>query len=211
MSKKRSIKGALNKNQTTKVNKMIDSKINKKHQTKERAILIASTAITAGAGLIVPLTAMFGGDDNGERVANDVYPTLLDFYFEWILDPADSTNLCRLTLIHWFDDDATIVPTLGNVFEDTSGSRPLSPFNFNNKGGNRTFSVLFDRIYTVSVSGSQSKASRIKLFGKRLPNEINFNDSASLAGKNKVYIILWSDSTVSGPSFKLNGVFKYKN
>ncbi len=207
----RTRKPVLSKPQTKKVSDMIDRKINKVMSTKHVDIMLDSQTVTAGTGLFEPITNIIGGTEDFQRVGLEIRPTLIDFYFEWIIDATDATNVCRLSLIHWMDDDVENAPTLAKIFQDIANVRPFSAFKFANVGANRTFTVLFDRIYTVSKTGSQSKASRVKLFGRKLPNVISYNEKDETSGKNKVYLIGWSDSTVNGPNFKMHGKFSYKD
>ncbi len=192
-----------------KIGKMIDTKMNRRHQTKERRIAVLDEIVDAPNGFIQDLTGVATGDANGERIGLDIFPTLIDFFWEVIVD--DITNVFRISLIHWKEDDAINPPTLANLFEDNAVVRPFSPWKFSNKGANREFTVLHDRIYTLNQDGHNNRAGRIRLFGKRLPNNIHFNDNASLNSIGGVYLVVRSDSSVGGPVFKLQGVFKYKN
>ncbi len=205
-------RGGLNKTEKKQVGKMIDRKTNLFIETKEVDIQQTSAVITAGAGLLIPITGIIAGSDNSQRIGLEIRPTIIDFYFEWIADTLDPTNLVRLTLVQWFSDDAIDVPSLAKIFEDIANVRPLLAFNFTNKGKNKKFRVLFDRIYTLSdQQGPLTKASRIRLFGRKLPNVIAYNSAGGTNGKNKVYLVLWSDSTVGGPVFKMHGMFAYKD
>lgn len=205
------IRGGLNKTEKKQVGKMIDRKTNLFIETKEIGIRQVSTVVTA-AGIVSSLTNIEDGTGNGQRVGLEIRPTILNFYFEWIGDAADDSNSCRLTLIQWFLNDNNDPPTLANVFDDVTNERPFSDFKFSNKGKHKQFRVLFDRIYTVSFTkGPVNKASQVRLFGRKLPNVIAYNNSINDKGKNKVYMILWSDSAVSGPLFKMHGKFAYKD
>lgn len=194
-----------------KIGKMIDRRMNAKHETKEKSITRTGVGITATFGLVESITTLVDGTKNGERIGLEVFPTLIEFDYEWIVDVTDVTNICRTTVIHWKDDDAVNDPDISKIYEDVAFVRPLSAFKYANKGEAREFTVLYDRYHSLNIHGKDSVVGKVKLYGRRLPNVINFNDSTTSAGKGKVYLVLWSDSTLSGPRFKMNGVFKYKN
>lgn len=197
------------------LSKMIDRKINRKlnakTQTKEKLITQTSTIVTADTGIILSLMDLDDGIENGQRIGLEVFPTSIEFNYEFIVQTADVTNIVRLVLIHWKDETSDNPPTLAKIFQDTVFVRPLSPFNFANKGSARSFTVLYDRILTLNIHGLDNKSGKVKLFGRKLPNNIHFNDASTTEAQGKVFMVVWSDSAANGPKFKMNGVFKYKN
>lgn len=209
MAKRRGIFVKTGELDTKKVNKMIDKKIAIHHQTKEKRIAQVAIAITADDGLILSLMDLVDGTTNGARVGLEVFPTLIDFFYEFIFQ--DITNSVRISLINWKDDTNVNAPTLAKLFEDTGAVRPFSPWKFSNKGSARTFTVLKDNVYSLSQDGVPNRVGRIRLFGKKLPNVVHFNDAGTFAAQSKVFLVVTSDSAISGPGFKMQGVFKYKN
>ncbi len=196
----------LNKTQSKQVKGMI----NKRHDTKKVDIAQSSVSILAGDALIIPLTNVINGDQDGQRVGLEIQPTIIDLYYEFIADPADTTNICRLTLIEWKNNDVNNVPSDAKIFQDIASERPLSYYNFAREGTD--FRVLHNSMHALSNSqGPVNVVRRVRLFGRRIPKKITFTTTGSASATNKVYLIAWSDSAVSGPQFKMHGMFAFKD
>lgn len=190
--------------------KQVEGMISKHHETKRIDIAISPTTVTAGAGVIVPITNISDGTKDGERIGLSINPTLIDIYYEFIADPADSTNICRLVLIEWKDNDVNNVPSLAKIFQDVSNERPLSYYNFAREHEN--FRVLHNAMHALSNDqGPMNVIRRVRLFGRRLPKEITYTGTAASDASGKIYLIAWSDSSVSGPVIKMHGMFAYKD
>jgi len=193
------------KAQRAYINKTANNKIAKKVKRKQTDIMIANTGIGATVGLVVAINGVVQGTDNGQRIGDGIQTLLIDFYWEWIV--ADSTNMCRITIIIWKELD-DVAPLIGDIFQDTSNVRPFSAFDFTNEG--ERFRVVLDRMYSLQTGNISNRHGRIRLFPKSLPRLTSFPTDILAEGINKVYLILWSDSgSTAHPSFKMHGKMEY--
>ena len=187
-----------------KAHQVVDSKTEVKHID----IGIPNTSISATNGLIVKLSNVSQGTSGLTRIGIDIEPVALNYRWEFITGVGDSTNLCRMTVIQWFDRD-NVAPTLGEIYQDITNERPLSAFDFVNLG--TRFRVLSDAFWALNEVNRVNVSGHIKLWGRKMPKKMTYDDAAS-TGTDQLYVILWSDSgAVAHPTFKLHGRFSWRD
>ncbi len=177
-------------------------RIDRDKETKTIDIQLDQAAIST-LGSISALTSPAQGTGNMQRIGLSVEPTFLQWYWEWIKD--DTTNIVRMSVIEWFENDAT-PPVLDDIYQDTANVLPLSDFNFDNVDSR--FKVHYDTIIALNSQTVTSKVGQLKFFGSKLPKRMTF-DNGAITGEHKIYLVLWSDSDAGGPFHKLHGAFHY--
>ncbi len=204
MSKRRFRRKATKRGNTfaEKVNIVVDRKAEK----KRFPVFDISSAIQA-AGTIVDWTQIAQGDSEGQRDGSIIQPITLEFDYEVRMGTGDVTNMTRVMLIQWKQDSSAVLPTMGTIYEDAINTPPLSPYSFNKFPGN--FRILYDRVHYLSDDSNVSVGRRVKLTQRNLPTKIKFNNTLN-SGRNKIYLIFWSDSTViPHPNIIYSGMLKY--
>jgi hypothetical protein len=156
----------------------------------------------------VDLTAM----NDTQRDGVKIIPKSLEI--NWHSDSGDSFNICRCLLIQWHVDSAISQPILSQIFDTTTSAYlPQNPLNAE-KVNQKKFTVLYDRIYKV-IQGTNTDPmlGSIKVYNtakKKRMRDIYFNDGAVTTGRNKLYLIVLSDSTAApNPSLNFTGHFKH--
>lgn len=209
-TRKNTKKVPFTKAQRAYINKTATAKVENHAEVKNLALKIANTSISATNGLIVDLTNIAQGDEDGQRIGLDIMPEMLTLRWEYIVATvgSDITNLVRITVFKFIENDSISLPTLATIFHDTVNERPLSPFDFVNN--NTIVKILYDRIMTLNDSSFTNRYGTIKLGRTRLRGKrITYNNTL-LTGEGKIYIVLWSDSlAVPHPTFKMFGHFQY--
>ncbi len=190
------------------INRRAHSVVDSKTEVKHIDIGIPNTSVSATNGLVVKLSNVVQGITGQSRIGIDIEPVALNFRWEFITASGDSTSLCRLTMIQWFDRD-NIAPTIAEIYQDIGNERPLSAFDFTNLG--TRFKVLSDTVYALNEVNMVNITGHMKLWGKNVPKKMTY-DEAAVTGMDQLYVILWSDSiAISHPSFKLHGRFSWRD
>ncbi len=180
----------------------VNSAINRRAEKKQKLVFANTTVDTSG--VIKDITNIAEGDGNGTRDGIQIRPHSLKIKYEVIVN--DPTNLLRVVVIVWKNDSNENPPTMSKIFETITNVIPLSPFLFK---GTKVFTVLYDRVHSLSDLSMVSQSASINIFSNRLPATIEFDD-ATFEGSNKLYIISWSDSgSINHPTFNFSGAFEY--
>ncbi len=157
-----------------------------------------SGVITDGS-VILHLNPVPQGDTENERNGNRIKSQGWEYRVSTIVN--DSTNLVRIII---FQDKSSngIVPQLSNLLE---GSDVLSMYDDTNVPGR--FRILSDRTVTLSTNGD-NQVQFIHRTGK-LTSVATFNDLLTVPHQNSVFMLLISDSAISGPLTEIIARYTY--
>jgi hypothetical protein len=116
---------------------------------------------------------------------------------------ADTTNVGRIVVLRWNQDDSSSAPaSVGDLLQTVS---PWSPYNRDNFRAKK-FSVIYDRCFFVGATGPNISGDR---FVKKMNSQIAFQATAT-TGTGHLYAFMVSDSTaVAHPVFSFIGRVSY--
>lgn len=149
------------------------------------------------------LTAPSQGVADTERIGDKINITSISFRFS--ITAADGTNLIRLLIFQWHEDDNVSVPVISDILTDpTSGA--LSPvyYHYNHDTIGHKFTVLYDKVYNLSgddVGGENQQVYKSMYIPRKyMKRSVKFT-GGSIKGMNHVRFLCVSDSgSVSHPS-----------
>lgn len=189
------------------VNDKINAALARRAIRKKLFIQIPSRNANAGAEPF-SISDISQGVAIDERVGDIVKLLKLHIIYETII--GDTTNLVRVIVIMWKQDDIDCVPQLVDIFEDPLVERPLNEFDFQNKPNE--FAVLYDKIHVMNAGSGQSRIGFINLGVKQLPGNTTYENLTGSQGTNKLYLLAFSDSSATPhPTFKAQGRLEFTN
>ena len=166
-------------------------------------------ASVTGAGLIFgPLTLVAGGLTEITRVGDALIMDEISYTFS--LSMADTTNIMRVIIFQWNDNNAINPPTPALVFQQLLTAPHIGQLNWNSIKNN-TMNVISDKVYTgVLGQDSTIKVIKGKLFGKRLPRKRLQFIPATVDASAHIYVMTLSDSTAAPhPTFAYSSRLKF--
>lgn len=107
-------------------------------------------------------------------------------------------NALRLMVIQWCEDNATIVPTLAQLFNNTGAAADVvvAPYNLPDLR-QEVFSVLVDELMSVVVTSN----SLVRRWELKPNTRIRYN-AAATTGVGTIWVVLASADAVNGPSVR---------
>lgn len=164
----------------------------------------ALTGVTY-TGALIPFSPPAAGTGVNQRVGDKV--TVKELQLKYEVVGYDTTNLLRVLIFKWNNDDSVYSPGVGSVFgagDLATGYAPLSRYNWDNLKG-KDFEILYDECHALSFNnttaapGSECHVKSVRLFGRRLGSVpvIQLN-SGAVTGKGNYYVLVISDSAVAG-------------
>lgn len=167
-------------------------------------VLTTLTGVTY-AGTIGLFAMPAAGADVNSRVGDKIRVTGIDFKYTVV--GYDTTNLLRVILFKWNNDDGSYAPTVANILGSadlsTQGA-PLARLNWDNQQA-KDFEILYDKCHALSFNnttaapGSAVEVAQVKLWGKGLGSTptIELNNGFT-TGKGRYGVLYVSDSALAG-------------
>lgn len=137
-------------------------------------------------------------DDNDGRIGNEVRLVQVKLRLDCTL--VDSTNIVRVILFKWRENDQFNAPTAAQLF-GLGPSGGIDANSFPNDEHSQTFMILWDKTF---IGSGGSSADTLRQFATKtipLAGKSQYYSGATVTGTNKIYIAYISDSSaVSHPS-----------
>lgn len=172
-----------------------------KRNETPRAYYNAQSAVTVAYDNphIADLTVISQGDDAHNRAGNKIRPRYIEVRAEVDIATGNLPKVCRIMLIQWRKDSNLSTPGINIAGTNTvlagsggTGSEFLAPFFLEFEP---YFTVLWDK--TVVLDGTDNgHYVKILIPRKKLAN-ITYNEDASTAGKQHVYLLATSNKSNS--------------
>lgn len=169
-----------------------------------------SVDYSGGIGLFTMPSA---GTSSSNRVGDEITITKLDFKYNIIV--ADTTNLVRVVIFKWNNDDGQYSPIVGSIVASgytAQGFSALFNYNWDNlKAGD--FEILYDKCHQLCTNGEQGQVHTVQLWGRGLGStpKIQLNSGAT-TGKGRYGLLYISDSAaVSHPSIAYSCRLTFKD
>lgn len=174
-------------------------------QKRHRGTIAGSVQTTPSIISILNGNVQGLGDLN-VRTGDEITLSKINMNFSCLL--GDSTNLVRVILISW-DDNNAVAPVATDIFDDTTSATTMlfGPLNEDNLKGKR-FRVLYDKRFALYSSSNYFYKSFTKVFSKG--HSVVFSGASSSVGRHMPYCILISDSSaIAHPDFNAYHVSHY--
>lgn len=171
---------------------------------KREEVKVHDYSIATGidnAGTVFPLSAVLQGQTQATRIGIQLNPKDLDMRF--ILTHGDASNIMRLVVFQFHNDDQTFTPGASTILDPTAvtaGNGVMAPYNNQNKD---EFRVLMDRTYVLEAGAGLVKKCYTTL--RQRMRKIDYNGTATHGAEN-LYLLVISDSaavthpTITGES-----------
>lgn len=189
------------KSLSKKQRKEVKSIVKANAELKYLDYLTTATGINSGGYLVGPITAITQNISGSNRIGDQVKIDSIWAHEQLIC--GDATNFVRIVWFQWFQNTATIVPTLGAILQNPAVPT-FSPINETNVDG-KLFRVISDKCYSMTTSGANQCLS-IKKRLKPPRKIIEFNPTAT-TGFNHVYCYVVSDS-IAAPNPTHQAMFR---
>lgn len=181
---------------------------------EEKYIDTASTGISVDySGALGLFTMPSAGTGVSGRTGDEIQVTRLEFKYSLVV--ADATNLVRILLFKWNNDDGSYTPGVASILssgDPTTAYAALSRYNWDNqKAGD--FEILYDRCHQLTTNGEQAQVHQVQLWGKGLGSSSKLQlNSGATTGKGRYGLLYISDSAaVSHPSLIYTCRISYKD
>lgn len=191
--------------------KSVNSKVAQTIAKKEAVKAIRSTMelnyyddLTNGTfsqdGTILDLTIPIAvGDTEKSRDGREIDLKSILIRFDCIHD--DSTNVVRMILFRWM---APGDPTAAQVISSNNSIyAPISPLNEENT---KHIQVLYDDLFATTTNSDAATVGKIY---KKLKGKAVWASSAGAGSKGHLYLLVVSDSALSGPSMRIYSRVRY--
>jgi hypothetical protein len=147
----------------------------------------------SSTGTIQKLSTIPQGDTDSTRDGDALLVIKIELITSFVF--ADTTNIGRLILVRWNQDDSSAAPAA--VTDLLQTATPFSPYNRDNERAKK-FSVIYDKIYMVGATGPNIVGSQTKI---PYQSRISFQATAN-TGTGHIYAFMISDSTaIAHPVF----------
>ncbi len=163
----------------------------KNHDVQQTAIAL-SNAVT-----ITQLTNIAQGDTTVTRDGAQCKIVSIMLNYTLQINASAAGTVIRVMLVHDRQTNQAIY-TSGDLIEDTTAIDSLvSPRNLDNK---LRFSVLYDRVHTLSIAGNQKVNTK---FYKKLNIKLRFDNAAAAITsltQSSLSLVNWTDEATNVPS-----------
>lgn len=194
----------LNKTQTIQVQRML------KNREEQKSFVAGSIAAT------IPLVAAINsladipiGNTDNARVGNHVHLRQLHGKLAFIA--GDATQVMRAIIFKWKENDSFNPPTAAQILANGPSGGPdvYSTYNRDSPGN---YQILKDFFIVGSSGTSSSKLIQSREFTIKLSGKVQFWSDVGVAGTNKIYIMIQSDSAaVPNPTLSSNFELLYSD
>ena len=171
-----------------------------------------STAVSSTAGANHPMIQIAQGDTSAQRSGDQV--CLRSSQLNMTIVRGDSTNILRIMLVA---TPSTTNLVLSDVLQyanlTSNGMLPFSsPYKTQPTTAEKTYKVLFDKVYNVGADVDTLVDKNLIQYGKK-GKILNFNSASSVAPENfNVSLLYISDSSASGhPTISYNFRSKFQD
>lgn len=173
------------------------------------------TGVTS-TGTLLTMSSPAQGAGQSQRVGDSITVKSIDLNYSVV--GYDATNMVRVILFKWKNDDAAYAPSVSSILtaaqlvQDTA---PFAQFNWDNmKSGD--FRICYDRVHSLSYNnaaaspGSAVQAVRKKIVGKRLHGGLVELTAGTTTGEGVYFLLVISDSAAIGhPKFNYSVRIEY--
>lgn len=196
----------LNQSQKMQVKRMIMANAEKKDFLAGLAVEAIGNVAVISSCANVPL-----GDGDGQRIGSDI--TVTGVHFKCDITMTDATNIFRVIVFKWKENDQFSVPTAAQILVP-GPSGGIEPLSYYNRNTTQTYEILWDK--TIIGSTGATGGPPVRFFFERYMHprayKSKFYTSAGITGTNKIYRLCISDSAaVTHPFITWNSQLIYSD
>jgi len=187
----------LNTIQKKQVNRMINSR--EEYKTFLKGQVAQAMPLTA---VITSLSDISQGVTDNNRVGNHIHLKTLKGTLTCLA--ADSTNIMRVIIFKWKENDTYNPPTLAQILAVGPSGGPdfYSSYAPENPGN---YVILKDYQLVGCNGSSASNLIQIRKFSIKLSGKVQYFSDGGTSGTNKIFIMWFSDSSaVTHPAISYN-------
>jgi len=174
---------------------MLVRKFEMKYNTVVASAQAATTTMT-----IFPITAIPQNTSDTGRIGDQV--NLLSYQFKYHVACGDPTNIVRVALFQWLEDDTVVVPTATQLFQLGPSGSAGDIYSTWNHDRRKMYRVLYDKRHFLAGNGtaatspfSASTQRHHNHRGKFKKKTIEYV-SALTTGMGNLYICYVADSSI---------------
>lgn len=168
------------------VNKAIKKKLKQVQELKSFDTGLSTSADSTGA--LQKISTIPQDDSDSGRDGDALHVMKVELRVSFV--PADTTNVIRLVVFRWMQDDSSAAPSSATDVLQTAN--PYSPYNRDNYRAKK-FLVLDDYLSAVGLAGPCIDKHHVD---KNTQFNITYQSSAT-TGNSQIYVLRISDSTAS--------------
>lgn len=200
MPRRHAPRGAkLNQRQKRQVKRLIGNRVEDKILDSSAAAASVDAGGTIG---LIGLPAQ--GTGPYQRVGEEITLKKLQFTFTWA--GADTTNLVRLILFRWGDNNATSTP----LFNDVVTSAGPLPFHNDTNTESGRVKILYDKLIALSSNGNDSYVRKASVYGTKLGKKRLVFNPTLITARDAIYYYVVTDSVAaSHPTFAMTARLHY--
>lgn len=165
--------------------------------------------VTGSVGASMPLLGAINslmdialGQTDNTRIGNHVHPKTINGKLVFIA--GDATQVMRAIVFKWKENDAFNPPTTAQILSNGPSGAP-DVYSFYNRDSPGNYQILKDYFVVGANGTSNSKLVQSREFSIRLSGKTQFWSDVGVAGTNKIYILIMSDSSaVPNPTLSSN-------
>jgi hypothetical protein len=165
--------------------KLIKQEISGVQEKKSFDAGVASTFDNTGS--ITKLTTIPQGDTDSSRDGDHI--KLHSIWCNGAVNYSDTTNVIRLIIFRWNQDDSSAAPTVNDITQTFS---PFSPIHRDNERAKK-FDVVYDHLFGVANVGP---GIQVFQWRKRMQSIVAFQATAN-TGTGHLYAFVISDSSAT--------------
>lgn len=152
---------------------------------------------TAGIGVsnvatITSLAEIAVGDTDNDRIANDV--TLKGLKANLTLLASDATQILRLLIFKWKENDNFNAPTVAQLIEPGPTGAP-DVWSLHTTHSKKSVVWLYDELFVFSAGGSASNIIQKRQLSIPIKGTMEFYNQVNTRGTDKIYFLVISDSS----------------
>lgn len=162
-----------------------------------------STTATVQAGISTPPQ----GVQDGQRTGDDVELMRLEFRYTWA--GADATNIVRVILFRWYENNGSNPPTAAQILQ--ASTNPISSINHDSIR-EKKLHVFYDKTHYTSLNGPLAGGKVCHFSQKQMGRKSIAFDNAAITGEGLIYALFISDSlAATHPALNWYSRLEYKD
>lgn len=189
--------------QRQQVKRLVDSGAETYQYDNSISPASVSTAATIQTGFSTPTQGVGDGQRTGDMIE------LKRFMLNYNIICADATNVVRVILFRWYENNSSNAPTAAQVLQAST--------NFNSMINHdsireRKLHVFYDKTHRMTLVGTADVGANVSIGAKALGRKNIAFDNAAITGEGLIYGLFISDSSgVSHPTIDWYCRLEYKD
>lgn len=193
--------------QKAEVKSQVKRLINNNAETYQYDNTVASVSVSTTATIQAGISTPAQGVQDGQRTGDMVELKRLHFNYSFI--GADATNVIRVILFRWYENNGSNPPTAAQVLQSVASVE--SDINHDSLRERKLF-VFYDKKHYTSLNGPNAGGKMLSFTQRQLGRKDIAFDNAAITGEGLIYALFTSDSlAATHPSLGWYSRLEYKD